>query len=46
MPDKDNVIKALEKLRDALEESGGERQISTQTGENGRKAEKRNRKKT
>ena len=38
--------RALEKLRDAMEESGGERQINTQTGENGRKAEKRNRKKT
>ena len=38
--------RALEKLRDALEAGGGEGRNNTQSAENGRKVEKRNRKKT
>ena len=38
--------RALEKLRDALEAGGGEDRNNTQSADNGRKAEKRNRKKT
>jgi predicted DNA-binding protein (UPF0251 family) len=38
--------RALEKLRDALEAGGGEGRNNTQSVENGRKVEKRNRKKT
>ena len=38
--------RALEKLRDALEAGGGEDRNNTQSADNGRKVEKRNRKKT
>ena len=38
--------RALEKLRDALEAGGGEDRNNTQSAENGREVEKRNRKKT
>ena len=38
--------RALEKLRDALEAGGGEDRNNTQSADNGRKVEKRNRKRT